>query len=232
MFRRARPDLPSGTSAHQRAVQRERVDAPGNLIYCLKLFEMMGFPRYTRFGVALFGGAIIVAFLIPTAGALHTWVVVGSVYALTAILVGMWYTWGRIPRFRATVGISSAIVVVLIPLTTRLLVEWGTSTPTLVEHVAVVVPLHLQRAVPVAFMLPLGAAPTRRSRLYTVGIILLPSMYELVNWFVFNPQQFDPFYTTPLKLVVATVFWVLFFGAFGSLLALLGRHLLRVSVTE
>lgn len=75
------------------------------------------------------------------------------------------------------------------------------------------------------FLLPLGAAMTRRQRLGTTVAILLPETFRLFDWFVLNPDEFSPLWTTPSRLVVGTGGWLLFYVAVGGPLFLLGRHL-------
>lgn len=75
-----------------------------------------------------------------------------------------------------------------------------------------------------AFVFPLGAATTRRQRLGTATVLLLPSTYELFDRLVLHPGQFDLFWTTPITLLASTVFWVLVLVALGGLLFPFGRR--------
>lgn len=166
--------------------------------------------------------------LFPQLGGPRVWYAVGAVYVLTLVLGGGVRHWGtRSLDFQKTVGIAAVVVVALIPVISPLLVEWGNSRPSLLQYWSSAIALHFQRLIPVTFMFPLGAATTRRQQLGTVIIMLLPSIYELLNWFVLHPSRFDPLWTTPLTLVLSTGFWFLILVALGTPLFLLGRQLTR-----
>ncbi len=154
------------------------------------------------------------------------WFAVGAVYALTlALVVAGWYLRPRSLGFPAAVGVAGVVVLALAPLTPRLFVVGNAPAPLLPGWSGVA--LHLQRFVPVAFMLPLGVATSRRRRVGVVAVVVLPVVYELVEWFVVHPERFSPYWTTPLTLVVGQGFWLLFLAGLGGPLFLLGRRLAR-----
>lgn len=149
------------------------------------------------------------------------WYSVGAVYVLTLVFAsGVWYWRGDSLDFLGTITIAVIVVVGLLPLTPLLFVLDASSfLPTLSQ-----LPLHFQRFVPVAFMFPLGAATARRQRLATVTVMLLPSLYELLDWFVLNPDQFNVF-TSPESLIAGTVLWFVSYAAFGGPLFVIGHQL-------
>lgn len=160
-------------------------------------------------------------------GGSWVWYVVGAVYALTiGVSVIAKYVQSRPLKFRETVGIAAMVVVILVPLTVHLQAgAWGTSNPSFFRYWESTLSLHFQRVVPAAFMFPLGAATTRRHQLGIVFIMLLPSVYELFDWFVVHPERFHPLYTSPFRLVVSTGILFLVLAALGSFLFLVGPRL-------
>lgn len=154
------------------------------------------------------------------------WSVVGAVYVLTGgFVVAVRHIRSQPLTFRETTGIATLVMVLLVPLTVYMQAgAWGNLDSTFYRYWASTLLLHFQRLVPMVFMLPLGAATTRRYK-FSIGIImLLPSMYELFDWFVLHPEKFHPLWTTPVRLVASTGFWFLVLVSLGSLLFLVGRR--------
>lgn len=183
----------------------------------------------TVFVLALFS-----AIAVPEMRDSWVWSVVGAVYALTiGFVVVARHVRSRPVNFREAAGIAALVVVVLVPLTVHMQARaWGNSNPSFFRYWESTLSLHFQRVVPVAFMFPLGAATTRRHQLGIVFIMLLPSMYELFDWFVLHPERFHPLYTSPFRLVVSTGFTFLVLAALGSLLFLVGRRRSREGKTR
>jgi hypothetical protein len=176
-------------------------------------------------GAAFVSAALVLEFVVPQLGGAHVWYAVGAVYTLTLVLGGGLRHWRARPLgFRETVRIAVVVVIALVPMTPRLFVEWGGSPPPILRYWSSALALHLQWSVPVAFVFPLGAATTRRQRLGTATVLLLPSTYELFDRLVLHPGQFDLFWTTPITLLASTVFWVLVLVALGGLLFPFGRR--------
>lgn len=153
------------------------------------------------------------------------WYAVGAVYlVVTAGAGGLWWVRGRPLAWSHALGIAVLAVLVLVPITSPLFILWGQTDPSLTRFLSIVLPIHLQRFVPVAFLLPLGTAQTDRERFATLGMMVLPAVSELGAWFVIHPERFNAAWTTPFKLVVGTVFWFGVSVALGSLLFVLGRR--------
>lgn len=178
--------------------------------------------------LTLVGGAtsvLVVVALVVLADVFRNpdvWLAVGAVYALVLLLAAGARFWRDRPLgFSETVAVAAVAVVALAPLTPRLFVVGDSLFPG-----SWVVPAHLQRFVPVAFMLPLGAATTRRQRLGVVAVVLLPSLYEVAEPFVLQPGRVGSF-ASPLGVVVSTVGWLVFLVAAGGPLFVLGRQLAR-----
>lgn len=186
--------------------------------------------RSPRLPVAIGAASVLVVLAFVVAVGVtrdpDVWYGVGAVYALALVLTGgVWYWRGGSLGFPAAVAIAAVVVVALVPLYPRLFVV-GDPSPSLLPGWSLL-PAHLQRFVPVAFMLPLGAAATRRQRLGVVAAMLLAGLYKLFDWFVLHPEWFDPFWTTPLSLVVGTGGWFVFYAAAGGPLFVLGYRLAR-----
>lgn len=171
--------------------------------------------------------ALFAAIAVPEMRDSWVWSVVGAIYAPTiGFVVVARRVQSRPLKFRETVGMAAVVVVVLVPLTVHMQAgTWGNFNPSFSQFWSVTLSLHFQRVVPVAFMFPLGVATTRRHQLGIVFIMLLPSMYELFDWFVLHPERFHPLYTSPFRLVISTGFTFLVLTALGSLLLLVGRRL-------
>lgn len=149
---------------------------------------------------------------------------IGTTYLLVVAGGGaLWWRGGRSLQWTEALAVAAVSVLLLVPVTSRLFVGWGETDPTLFRHLSVVVPLHLQRFVPVAFMFPLGVAHTTRQRYVTIGIMLLPTAYELLSWFVLDPGQFN-WFTTPVALVFTLLVWFAILASSGSLLFVVGRR--------
>lgn len=154
-----------------------------------------------------------------------TWYITGAVYLVVTVGAGgLWWVRGRPLGWRHALGIAGLAVLVLVPVTSRLFIRWGQSDPTLIRVLSIVLPIHLQRVVPVAFLLPLGTARTDRERAATLGVMVIPAVYAVGAWFVLHPDRFTPALTTPFTLVVSTVFYFGVSIALGSLLVVLGRR--------
>jgi hypothetical protein len=153
------------------------------------------------------------------------WYAVGAVYLVVTVGAGgLWWVRSRPLAWSHALGIAVLAVFVLVPITSPLFITWGQTDPTLTRYLSVVLPIHLQRFVPVAFLLPLGTAQTDRERFLTLGMMMLPAVYELFAWFIIYPERFNAAWTTPFNLVVGTVFWFGVAVGLGSLLFVLGRR--------
>lgn len=167
-----------------------------------------------------------IAFLFPELGGAESpvWYAAGTIYVLTLLLGGSaWYWWTRSLDFQKTAGIAAIVVVVLTP-AIPLLIELGNLQYTL-NPLA-----HLEWFVPIAFMFPLGAAMRRRQQIGTIAIMILPSMYTLLDWLVLKPLQpggFDPILLTPLTFAFSIGVSSLFLATLGAPLFLLGHQITR-----
>lgn len=186
----------------------------------------MGFRHSIVVSVVFVSAVLALTVAVPQLAGPSVWSAVGAVYVLTAVLGGgLWYRRTEPLRFRETVWIAAVVVIALVPITPRLFVEWGDSSPSLLRYWSEALSVHLRWFVPMAFTLPLGAATTRRQQLGTVAVMLLPSIQTLFDGFVLHPERFDPLWTTPITLLVSTGFWVLVLVALASPLSVFGRQL-------
>lgn len=151
------------------------------------------------------------------------WATVVLPLILTSALGGLvWFLSGQYLRFSHAFATAGVAFLSLTPVTVLFLVGMEPTVPsTLAEYWR---PIHHANAfLPFVFMFALGAARTRRQRLGTVGLILVPTLFEMADTLVINPESV--LLQSPLMQVAGTVLVLFTTVAFGGPLFVLGQLL-------
>jgi hypothetical protein len=143
-----------------------------------------------------------------------------SYVLLVVLLASVCKVRNRTIEFTETVLMAVVVLLLTVPVSAALNQDATTLFDLLVTH--------FQVGVPLTGMGILGAARRRKEYIVSLAYIFSYPSWKLIYRFTVV-QEFDPFHTTPFKLVTGVAFWQVVTMATGALLLYIS---FRISATE